>query len=255
MLNPDVTKRIRAIFLHDGSPVTIFDFILLLGWDVATFEAAVKWRVLTVEPFPTDVPHVSHAQLVLRARDQWTDTEIVEALGADAHRVRLFDAAATVEAPSAGAVGCDAPRMARRPRLEGVVATRARGSRLVSSRAPAAAHAVNAVASPAGRARGLRAVRRDAFVGSMPPLPARRHRTDGIREATFTATATGYRTVVPYLRLRGHWLAQLGFSPETRIYIAAEQGRLVITAADPAAAVDVAPPALVTVGAAGASRP
>jgi hypothetical protein len=49
MLKSDITARIRAIFLHDGSPVTIVDFIILLGWSISTFEAAVKWRVITIE--------------------------------------------------------------------------------------------------------------------------------------------------------------------------------------------------------------
>ena len=42
----------------------------------------------------------------------------------------------------------------------------------------------------------------------------------------------GYRTAeceVPYIRLRGHWLAAAGFSPNALVTIHAAPGRLVIT--------------------------
>lgn len=42
MLSSDIVERIRAIFLHDGGPVTIVDFIVLLAWEIATFDAAVS---------------------------------------------------------------------------------------------------------------------------------------------------------------------------------------------------------------------
>jgi hypothetical protein len=39
---------------------------------------------------------------------------------------------------------------------------------------------------------------------------------------------------VPELRLAGKWLGQAGFAPGTRVSIAVEQGRLVVTVAAPA---------------------
>ena len=66
MLKPDIAERIRAIFLHDGTAVTIVDFIILLGWEISTFEAAVKWRVITVEDPAAADPQ---RYLVLNAQD------------------------------------------------------------------------------------------------------------------------------------------------------------------------------------------
>lgn len=40
---------------------------------------------------------------------------------------------------------------------------------------------------------------------------------------------------MPYFRVRGRWLAQLGFKPGMRLYIQASRGQLVITTTDPAA--------------------
>lgn len=257
MLNSDTTERIRAIFLHDGRPVTIFDFVILLGWEVATFDAAIKWHVVTLEDSAADVPRVSHAQLILHAREQWTEAEIVEALGED---VRLFDQLAPFapppQIPTLSYVRDLAPFTVRRssaapaaaaavssnpfaPRRAAVDADPNRGVYTVNVDemfGPRPPHVPCTLPTPAQRRRELRDMRREAALAEAPLPPARRRRADGIREATFTATVTEYQKVVPYLRLRGQWLAQLGFKPKTRIYIAAEQGRLVITAADPASA-------------------
>ena len=35
--------------------------------------------------------------------------------------------------------------------------------------------------------------------------------------------------VVPYIRLRGHWLANAGFSPNDRLTVSVEHGRIVLT--------------------------
>jgi Toxin SymE, type I toxin-antitoxin system len=40
--------------------------------------------------------------------------------------------------------------------------------------------------------------------------------------------------VVPFLRLRGRWLAELGFRRGVKVAVQAEPGRLVITPAPPA---------------------
>jgi toxic protein SymE len=46
--------------------------------------------------------------------------------------------------------------------------------------------------------------------------------------------------VVPFLRLRGRWLEELGFEAGVKVAVEAEPGRLVLT---PAAASEVAEPA------------
>jgi hypothetical protein len=90
--------------------------------------------------------------------------------------------------------------------------------------------------SPSKRRRRLGANRRSGEPLQMTPEPARRNRPDGIREATLSSFELGYQRFVPFLRLRGHWLASFGFKTRTRIYIKASQGCLVITVKDPAQA-------------------
>ncbi len=90
--------------------------------------------------------------------------------------------------------------------------------------------------SPAKRRRRLGARRRSGEPLQTSPAPARRNRPDGIREATLSYFELGYQRFVPFLRLRGHWLASFGFKTRTRIYIKASQGCLVITVKDPAQA-------------------
>lgn len=257
MLNSDTAERIRAIFLHEGSSVTIFDFTILLGWDASTINAAIKWHVVTLDDSADDVPRVSHAQLILHAREQWAEAEIVEALGDDA---RLFDLRAPFtpppQIPTPSFVRDLAPFTVRRASAAPAAAAAVSGDPFAPRRAavdadanrgvykvnfdeifgPRPPHVPCTLPTPAERRRELRDMRRAAALAEAPLPPARRRRADGIREATFTATVTEYHKVVPYLRLRGQWLAQLGFKPKTRIYIAAEQGRLVITVADPATA-------------------
>jgi hypothetical protein len=265
MLEPDVARRIRTIFLHAGGPVTIFDFIILLEWSISSFEDAVKWRIVTLEDGPSAVPMVSHAQLVFHAREQWTDAEIGEALGEDAPAVlAALDGLPVVRrsplpASVTPSVVRDALPVPPSVAPSGRSATRRRrGS--VWTRKPAAADPVDAnrgvyvvdwaelfppvphvpteAPSPAQRRRELREIRRREAANAEAPLPpARRRRPDGIREATFTSLLTAYRKVVPFLRLSGHWLAAHGFTPRTRVYITVEAGKLIITAADPAAAV------------------
>lgn len=257
MLDSNTTERIRAIFLHEGSSVTIFDFMILLAWEVTTFDAAIKWHVVTLEDSAANVPRVSHAQLILHAREQWTEAEIVEALGEDA---RLFDPLAPFtpppQIPTLSYVRDLAPFTVRRSSAAPAAAAAVSSGPFAPRRAavdidpdrgvykvnfdeifgPRPPHVPCTLPTPAQRRRELRDIRRQTALAEAPLPPARRRRADGIREATFTATVTEYHKVVPYLRLRGQWLAQLGFKPKTRIYIAAEQGRLVITVADPATA-------------------
>jgi len=56
-----------------------------------------------------------------------------------------------------------------------------------------------------------------------------------------TGTATSAERV-PYLRVSGRWLEQLGFGRGSRIIVSGELGRLVLTLAGRRAAID-APPA------------
>lgn len=90
--------------------------------------------------------------------------------------------------------------------------------------------------SPSKRRRRLGARRPSGEPLQTTPEPARRNRADGIREATLSYFQLGYQRFVPFLRLRGQWLASFGFKTRTRIYIKASDGCLVITVKDPAKA-------------------
>jgi hypothetical protein len=218
MLDSDTTERIRAIFLHDGRPVTIFDFVILLGWEVVTFDAAIKWRVVTLEDSADDVPRVSHAQLILHAREQWAEAEIVEALGEDA---RLFDPLAPFtpppQIPALSYVRDLAPFAVRHSSAAPAAAAAVSSDPFAPRRAavdfdpnrgvykvsvdemfgPRPPHVPCTLPTPAQRRRELRDMRREAALAEAPLPPPRRRRTDGIREATFTATVTEYDKVVP----------------------------------------------------------
>ena len=221
MLKPDIAERIRAIYQHDGSPVTVVDFIILLGWSISEFDAAVKWRVVTIEDAAAAVPRISHAQLLEKAREQWSEAEIAEALGNDGPRVL-----ASTQAPAAAAsVLCDAVRAEPVDALQ-VVAAPSLEEMLAAGLRPPHREPV-----PRRRKRT-----RVPEVVPPPPLPpTRRNRADGVREATLTGFEVAYQDLVPMLRLRGRWLARNGFKVGARIYITVAEGRIVITATDPAA--------------------
>ena len=220
MLAQDIAERIRAIFLHDGSAVTIVDFIILLGWPISTFEAAVKWGVITIEDAASAVPHISHAQLLEKAREQWSEAEIVEALGDDGPRVL-----ASTQAPAAAvSLIRDAVRTEPVDALQ-IVAAAPRLATLPGRASASAPRAYSAPTPPPARASAR----------APPPLPStRRNRADGVREATLTGFEVAYQDLVPMLRLRGRWLARNGFKVGARIYITVAEGRIVITATDPA---------------------
>jgi hypothetical protein len=91
----------------------------------------------------------------------------------------------------------------------------------------------NVPESPSKRRRRLAARRPSGESLQQSTEPTRRKRPDGIREATLSYFAVGDRRFVPFLRLRGQWLASFGFKTRTRIYITASPGRLVITVDDP----------------------
>lgn len=220
MLKPDIAERIRAIFLHDGSAVTIVDFIILLGWDISTFEAAVKWRVITVEDPAAAVPHISHAQLLEKAREQWSEAEIIEALGDDGPRVL-----ASTHAPAVTtSMICDAVR-AELVGAPQIVAALSPAEMLAAGLRPPHREPIP---------RRRRRARVPAIVPAPPLPPTRRNRADGVREATLTGFEVAYQDLVPMLRLRGRWLARNGFKVGARIYITVAEGRIGITATDPA---------------------
>jgi len=221
MLNSDIAERIRAIFLHDGSAVTIFDFVILLGWPISTFDAAVKWRVITIEDAASAVPRISHAQLLEKAREQWSEAEIAEALGDVGPRVLT-----STKAPTAGvSLIRDAVRAEPIDALQ-IIAAAPQLATLPGALRPSHRQ-------PVPRRRKRASV---PAIAPAPPLPpTRRNRADGVREATLTGFEVAYRDLVPMLRLRGRWLARNGFKVGARIYITVAEGRIVITATDPAA--------------------
>ena len=219
MLKSDIAERIRAIFLHNGSAVTIVDFIILLGWSISEFEAAVKWRVVTIEDAEAAVPRISHAQLLEKATDQWSAAEIAEALGDDAARIL----GSTQAPPIAASFICDAVRAEPVDALQ-VVAALSPAEMLAAGLRPPHREPI-----PRRRTRP-----RVPAIAPAPPLPpTRRRRADGVREATLTGFEVAYQDLVPMLRLRGRWLARNGFKVGARIYITVAEGRIVITATDP----------------------
>ena len=206
MLELDDIRRIRTIFLHDGSAVSIVDFVMLLGWSIPTFEAAVKWRVVTLEEDAAGVPRISHAQLLEKARDQWSEAQIAAALGCDAARVHANTQ------PAAGAASLIHDAVDIQP----AAALQVRPLRRSRSRAPV-------LAPP-------------------PPLAStRRRRADGVREVTLSAVEITPRKAVPMLRVRGQWLARVGFNIGSRLYITVPEGKLVLTVEDPAEALQHVP--------------
>ena len=68
-----------------------------------------------------------------------------------------------------------------------------------------------------------------------------KRRRDGVREYRLTRLAragavvgAGRKTPVPYLRMSGQWMETFGFCIDSRVFITAEPGRLVMTLEDPA---------------------
>lgn len=152
-----------------------------------------------------------------------------------------------VPAPASGvpsdvrsSLGCDRPsQVGATAAATSIVRDHGGASFTVAGSVPMLAGASRALVpyvpeSPAKRRRRLGAQRRSGESLQESPEPARRKRPDGIREATLSYFELGYQRFVPFLRLRGQWLASFGFKTRTRIYIKASPGRLVITVDDPA---------------------
>ena len=74
-----------------------------------------------------------------------------------------------------------------------------------------------------------------------PLPPSRRGGNGGPRELSITTlwradpNARSGEKPVPYVRISGGWLERFGFARGSRVVIAAEQGRLVLTVTDPRA--------------------
>jgi hypothetical protein len=83
MLDPALIQRIRAIFLHHESRVTIAGAAGLLGWSRAEMNAAIRNGEIEVVETCSG-RRVELRELAAYAFQQWSLTEIEEALGRDA---------------------------------------------------------------------------------------------------------------------------------------------------------------------------
>ncbi|HEX7153579.1 MAG TPA: hypothetical protein VF618_18975 [Thermoanaerobaculia bacterium] len=83
MLDPALIQRIRAIFLHHESRVTIDDAAGLLGWSRAEMGAAIRDGEIEVVETCSG-KRVELRELAAYALQQWPLTAIEEALGRDA---------------------------------------------------------------------------------------------------------------------------------------------------------------------------
>lgn len=86
MLDRDLVTCIRAIFLHDGEPVTRYRAAELLGWTPAEMDAAVKFGDIEVDPGSDDL--IPRAELTEKATHQWPFSVIQAALGE--HAAAIF---------------------------------------------------------------------------------------------------------------------------------------------------------------------
>lgn len=208
MLKPDLVDRIRSIFLHDGEPVTPGTAAEWLGWDFNTMEQAIKWRAVKLDELRPETPRITFPELLVHATDQWTFAEIRQALGEDARDI-FDDERSTLSATEI---------------IDAVMAHVVRqGYRREAAECDSAARRRR------GRGRNV-----PPAAVSLPP--ARRVRDDGVREFTLTRIEREHHRFVPYLRLRGRWLARLGFKPGMRVYVDSTPGQLTISVCDPARA-------------------
>ena len=214
MLSPMDAANIRAIFIHTGEPVPVDVAARLLGWDLETMDAAIKWRAVELDETAPCEPSIARRELIEHAFEQWPLATIKAALsraewsalvaswGAAFGHVAVYDA--------------DSVRSAAGRHAEHVAA----------SAALLRPEAAKAMRRRAARERNANLV--------VPEQFKQRRRNDGVREFTLTSFEVRYRDLVPMLRLRGRWLARMGFKPGMRVYVAASPGALVITTADPA---------------------
>jgi hypothetical protein len=83
MLNPDITARIRAIFLHGEPYVTITEAARLLGWSRSAMDRAIRDGEVEVTTTCSG-PRFDIRELAEKALDLWTLPVVEAALGRDA---------------------------------------------------------------------------------------------------------------------------------------------------------------------------
>lgn len=216
MLTPETRANIRAIFVHDGQSVAVDEAAALLGWDIDTMDAAIKWQAIKLDERSKNAPRISRRELLEAAIDQWSLAEIRAALSRDEWK-------ALVSFCGAG---------------YGALVVRDRDT-LCAAAGRQAEHAAETAAllrPEAEAAFQRRAARARKAAVIVPEQFKRRRRTDGVREVTMTALSGRNGGLVPMLRLRGRWLARLGFKQGMRIYIVETPGAVIITTTDPAKA-------------------
>jgi hypothetical protein len=86
MPNPDLTERIRTIFLHDKARVTIAEAADMLGWTRAEMNAAIKDG--DIEPVTTcSGKMIELCDVAGKALELWSLATVEEALGREASLV------------------------------------------------------------------------------------------------------------------------------------------------------------------------
>lgn len=86
MLNPSLIQRIRAIFLHPESRVTVAEAAELLGWSRRYMREAIRGR--EIEVIETCSGRMVEAcEVVAKAVELWPLITIEQALGGDAGKV------------------------------------------------------------------------------------------------------------------------------------------------------------------------
>jgi len=222
MLDSNVAANIRAIFIHNGESVSVDRAATLLGWDISSMHEAIKWRVMLLDESSPSAPLISRHELLEQAFEQWPIAAIAEALGPeDADRV----------------LGEKAPNY-------GHLVVRDRGTAHAAVLRTLGASDAPALLRPHKRQSVLRRLSKAVAAARSLVHPKRRRarRSDGVRVYMLTPHGLSTDNVVPMFRMRGRWLARLGFKPGMRVYVAAEPGKLVMTVADPSnARVEVIP--------------
>jgi hypothetical protein len=214
VLHPDVAANIRAIFVHDGAAVTVDEATRLLGWPLATMDEAIKWRAVEIDAGSERDPRISRRQLLEHAFDQWSLADIKAALPVPQWKALVKHCGTRYGKLAV----CDRDTL-----------------RAAAERPTLAAVASAALLRPEAEAKLQRDARRARKANVLVPKQFKRHRrTDGVREFTLTAFALRFRDFVPMLRIRGRWLARLGFKPGMRVYLVAQPGAFLITTTDPA---------------------
>ncbi|HEY2093139.1 MAG TPA: hypothetical protein VGJ81_14740 [Thermoanaerobaculia bacterium] len=86
MLEPEVIERIRTIFLHRRSRVTLARARALLGWSAREMSEAIRTGEIEVVKTPAG-KRIPREELWAKALELWALDAIEEALGPDADRV------------------------------------------------------------------------------------------------------------------------------------------------------------------------